>query len=321
MNDFNGVAEIHVYDKFLATSTLGNDNNTPIAYGDYSNLMFSGRATVKNGAFKTDFIVPHDIRYNTDFGKIFLYAYSTENDKRQAAGSKTDILIGEFNKNAVADNKGPEISLYLNHENFKSGETTGSTPLLFAKIKDDSGINVGCGIGHDILLTIDGNPDNVIVLNNYFSGDLDNFKSGIVIYQLPELEAGKHEITLKAWDNHNNSSIAKINFTVGKTNELKIMNFVLHPVPVSRFGTLNFSFETDEPNSALNITVEGINYSGAITGKQKIDIVSYGSLAEETQVSLPSIGIKNPGVYFIRLTITTNKGKKGQFAQKIIVNP
>jgi hypothetical protein len=322
MDDFTGIAEINIYDKLLKTSTLGNGSNERLPYEQYSNYIFSGRASVNSGVFSFEFIVPHDIRHNYDKGKINLLAYSTDkNDRRQAAGATTDIIIGGFDENAGEDEEGPEITLYLNHESFKDGEKTGSSPLLFAKIEDESGLNVGNGIGHDIILIIDGDIDNTVVLNSYFTGDLDNFKSGMVIYQLPELSAGKHELTFKTWDAYNNSSIAKLSFVVGKDNELKIMNFALYPVPVQRFGTINYSFEIDEPNSSLNVSVDGINSAGQITGNKAIDIVSYRSYVEETQLPLSSIGINNPGLYFIRFVITTNTGKKGQMVKKIIVKP
>jgi len=322
MDDFNGIAEVVVYDKPLLTSTLGNDDNKKLEYSQYANIIFTGRSSVKNGEFSFEFITPKDIRFNEDYGKISVYAYSTtEGDRRQAAGARTDILMGGFEENNYPDNQGPQITLYLNNESFKDGGKTGSTPLLFAKIEDESGINVGNGIGHDIILTIDGDNDKSIVLNKYFHGEIDNFKAGMVIYQLPKLEAGKHELTLKAWDTYNNSSIAKLNFVVGTDNELKIMNFVLHPVPIQTFGTLNFSFETDEPNSTLSVAIDGINMSGGITGKTNKEMVSYGSFIEETQLPLTSLGIRNPGLYLIRFVITTKSGKKGQIVQKIMVSP
>ena len=320
MNNFNGIADITVYDKQMDKSTLGNGKNDVLDYKDYSNIVFNGRASVTNGIFISEFIVPRDIRYNYDAGKISLYAYSTDDDdKRQAAGAYKEFIIGGFDNNATPDTEGPKITMYLNHDSFKSGDVTGSTPLLFARIEDVSGINVGNGIGHDLLLTIDGNVDNAIVLNNYYQSEIDNFRAGTVIYQLPALDAGKHELTLKAWDTHNNSTIAKINFVVGKTNELEIKNFILYPVPITVSELLNFSFETDEPNSTFSISIEGINSAGSITGKSQKEVISYGISMDKSEISLPSLGIRNPGIYFIRFIITSDSGKKGQIAQKIIV--
>ena len=322
MNDFNGIAEIVVYDKKMQTSTLGNDNNQSLPYEEFSSIIFKGRSTVKNGKFTSEFIVPQDIRYNFDKGKISLYAYSTDkDDRRQAAGVYQDVIIGGFDDDAKIDNEGPIITMYLNHESFKSGDETGSSPILFATIEDESGINIGNGIGHDLLLTIDGDPNKTIVLNSYFQGHIDNFRVGTVIFQLPTLEPGKHEITLKAWDSHNNSSIARLNFVVGTSKKLKISDFILHPVPVQAFGTVYFSFIIDEPNSAISIMADGINSAGAITGNQRIDTVSFGSVVEENSLSLAAIGIRNPGLYFIRFVVTTDTGKKGQIIQKIMVKP
>ena len=322
MNDFNGITEIILYDKPLSKQTLGNDDNAKMDYQEFSNIIFTGRAHVENGVFSSEFIVPHDIRYNYDNGKISLYAYSTDvGDRRQAGGANKDIVIGGFDDEAEIDNEGPQITLYLNHQSFKPGDKTGSSPLLFARIEDESGLNIGNGIGHDLILTINGNSNQTFVLNNYFQGDIGNFRAGTVIFQLPALEAGEHEIALKAWDTHNNSSIAKLKFVVGKDKELKINNFILYPIPVQVGGSVYFSFETDEPNSALSLTIEGINLQGAITGIHKKSMVSFRSFVEETQLPLSSIGIRNSGYYFIRFVITTDSGKKGQIVQKIFVRP
>ena len=333
IKNFNGIVEITVYDKELTLNTLCNDcdtydvdtilkGNKFLFYDQYSNIIYRGRATITNGIFQSEFIVPHDIRYNYDKGKISLYAYSTdEGDSRQAGGANKDFIVGGFDDNADLDIEGPQITLYLNHKSFKSGDTTGSSPLLFAFIKDESGLNIGNGIGHDLLLTIDGDKENVIILNNYFQGDVDNFRAGTVIFQLPDLESGKHEISLKAWDTHNNSSIATLNFIVEKGKELKISNFILHPVPVKTFNPIYFSFETDEPNSAITVSIDGINSAGGITGLSQREMISYGSSVEESQLDLTSIGIRTPGIYFIRFIITTDTGKKGQIVQKIIVRP
>ncbi|MCL2073224.1 MAG: type IX secretion system sortase PorU [Marinilabiliaceae bacterium] len=324
MDDFNGIAEITVFDKQVNKSTLGNGDNNVEHYTEYSNILFNGRASVTNGSFSSEFIVPHDIRYNFDNGKISMYAYSTDNnDKRQAAGADKSFVIGGFDDNAPSDNKGPIISMYLNYETFKSGDVTGRSPLLFARIEDESGINVGNGIGHDLLLTIDGDVENAIVLNNYYQGEIDNFRAGTLIFQLPEMNVGNHELALKAWDTHNNSTIGTINFAVGKSNELEIKNFRLGPVPVPLHLSeiVHFSFDTDEPNSKFTLSIDGINWDGSITGKINKEVISDGMSVEKTELSLYSLGIRNRGNYFIRFVVTSDTGKKGQIAQKIIVIP
>ena len=71
--------------------------------------------------------------------------------------------------NALPDENGPELDLFLNDENFVSGGISNSTPLLIVSVFDENGINtVGNGIGHDIELVIDNDLSNSVILNNYY---------------------------------------------------------------------------------------------------------------------------------------------------------
>ena len=61
-NDFNGVAQIKVYDKLKNLQTLGSVGGK-FAYQQYQNLLFEGQVKVQNGSFNGTFVVPKDINY------------------------------------------------------------------------------------------------------------------------------------------------------------------------------------------------------------------------------------------------------------------
>lgn len=320
LNTFNGTAEITVYDKPMNVKTLGNDGATPFEFSQYSNILFKGKATVTNGRFTSEFIVPYDIRYNFASGRISLYAYSS--DLGEAFGANNKIIVGGFDLTAADDNEGPAVELYLNHTSFKPGDKTGSSPLLYARISDISGINTsGNGIGHDITLIIDGNKEQPIILNSYFQAKTDTYQEGLIIFQLPNLSKGRHEISLKVWDTYNNSTVASTHFVVGDQKELKIRNFISYPNPAFLGGNLWYSFEMDEPNSTLAITVEAINSAGSLTGKSEIQIVASGNYIDPIPLSLPAVGVKSPEIYFLRFIVKTNTGKESHIVQKILVRP
>ena len=70
-----------------------------------------------------------------------------------------------------------------------------------AYLSDENGINTaGTGIGHDITAVLDDDYSNVLVLNNYYQADINNYKSGVVKFPFKNLTPGKHRLTLKAWD-------------------------------------------------------------------------------------------------------------------------
>lgn len=320
LSSFNGTAEITVYDKPMNVKTLGNDGATPFEFSQYANVLFKGKATVTNGTFTSEFIVPYDIRYNFAKGRISFYAFSAESG--EAIGASNEIVVGGFDLSAPDDFDGPEVELYLNHTSFKAGDKTGAAPMLYAKIRDNSGINTsGTGIGHDIILVIDDKKNQPIILNNYFQATSDSYQEGMVIYQLPTLSIGKHEISLKVWDTYNNSTTAETFFVVGDNNELDVRNFILHPNPVATGGTLRFSMEVDEPNASFTITAESLTTTGAAIASPKVQIVASGNFIEPIPLSLSALGIKTPGIYFIRFIISSSTGKKGQVVQKIMVRP
>jgi hypothetical protein len=66
-------------------------------------------------------MIPKDINYQYGNGKISYYAHNGIID---ASGYKNDIVIGGSEENVPEDNKGPEIKLYLNNENFVRGGVT-----------------------------------------------------------------------------------------------------------------------------------------------------------------------------------------------------
>jgi hypothetical protein len=320
LNDFNGTAFVTVFDKAVDTQTLGNGGNEPFEYQEFSNILFKGRATVTNGQFSVDFVVPQDIRYNYDKGRISYYALS--DDGRDAAGAYSNIVIGGISNNPLSDNEGPEIDLYLNYPGFRNGQSTGPRPMLYANIFDESGINTsGIGIGHNITLIIDENTNNPLVLNDSFIANTDDYQTGQVIYHLPSLEEGTHTLSLKVWDNYNNSSTATLTFKVVNGHGINIRNFTAYPNPVSPGEDVYFTMQTDVPNSLLKATIQFANASGAVTGTVEDELVSTGNLIGPYRLPLEQSGWNRSGVCFVRLILETQNGNESSATLKLVPVP
>ena len=75
----------------------------------------SCRRTLLKGEFSFNFIVPKDISYNYDFGKLSFYATDNLED---ASGSSEQVIIGGSADSIADDTQGPEIKIYMNDENF-----------------------------------------------------------------------------------------------------------------------------------------------------------------------------------------------------------
>jgi hypothetical protein len=256
INNFSGEMSVTVYDKQTVASTLGNNGETPFQFKVQENIIYKGKATVNNGNFSFSFVVPKDISYSIGQGKIMYYAQNNEVD---AHGAFTDFKIGGLSDQGFSDNNGPEIELFIDSDDFISGGKTSKNPTLKANLSDENGINTaGTGIGHDITAVLNGDYSNVLVLNNYFQADLNDYKSGVVNYQFNNLPVGKHTLTLKAWDVANNSSESEIEFEV--TGDFYISQVINTPNPASDYTF--FTFEHNQSDATLNVMIEIFDQMG-----------------------------------------------------------
>jgi Peptidase family C25 len=315
--NFNGVVSPIVFDKASSIKTLANDGGPAMTFKLRNNILFSGKTMAKNGRFRFTFIVPKDINYSFGEGKISYYA----NDKKSdMTGSFSNIIIGGFSKTLITDNKGPEIKLYMNDTLFRNGGMTDSNPTLLAILEDQGGINTtGSGIGHDLTGFLDNESNNSFVLNNYFEDDFDNYKKGSIRYSLSGLTEGTHSVTLKAWDNYNNSSEKTISFMVITGGKFILKNLFNYPNPF--LGETYIRLEHNRPDSDLDITINIFNIDGRI-----IKIIK--SRLNSTGYSIPPViwdgnddgGRKvGRGMYPYSVTVITGNGERAEASGRMII--
>ncbi|MCK8479679.1 type IX secretion system sortase PorU [Psychroserpens algicola] len=267
LSNYNGILTATVFDKEIDRQTLGNDGTTGsngLIILDFKTLgetMFKGQATVTNGKFDFEFVVPRDIGIPVGPGKVSFYA-KQDNILDDKSGFNFDIQVGGINENAEEDNVGPVISLFMNDENFVSGGITNEQPTLLAKLQDENGINTASGIGHDIVAILDGDETNPFVLNDYYEANVDDYQSGKLSYLFRDLETGLHTLTLKAWDVYNNSSTAEIEFLVrDKDEELVIDNVLNYPNPFIDYTEFWFNHNSSD---VLDVSVQIFTVSGKL---------------------------------------------------------
>ena len=261
ITDFNGVAYVDVYDKKVSITTQNNNNEGAMTYTDRPNVLFSGKVTVTNGDISFKFMLPKDIKYNFGTGRINYYAVS-DNDYYEAQGNYENFIVGGTNPSVEYETDGPEINLYLNSLQFNDGDKVNETPQLIAYINDKNGINkVGSGIGHDILLTLNNDPSQSKVLNDYFESNANSYTDGVLKYKLSSLSDGEYTLTLKAWDLLNNSSEKTIRFKVVNGLTPSIFTVSNYPNPAKDGTTILVSH--DRPETVLKTKVEIFNLAGA----------------------------------------------------------
>ncbi|TXT33884.1 MAG: hypothetical protein FD136_620, partial [Chitinophagaceae bacterium] len=299
---FNGIANITIYDKAQPINTLGNTAASPVTNFTVQNsILFSGKASVKNGLFSVALVLPKDINFKLGAGKIAMYA---SNGITDAAGTNS-IRISGSNTLIDPDKTGPEIALFLNDTLFKNGGISAENPILIAQLFDSSGINAtGNSIGHDITAVIDGDERNKIVLNPYFSNNTDSYQRGQLRFQLPQLSAGNHQLKLKAWDVLNNSNEASIQFSVAKQEKLVIGAVQNFPNPFS--GTTYFGFEHNQSNTNLLVQISIQNGNGQLvkTIQQRVNTAGSRNV-QITWQGDSNFGRKLArGTYFYRIIVS-----------------
>ena len=231
--DFNGQVFPTIYDKERTVTTLQQDQPTvsPLEVSVQRNIVFRGRATVTNGKFDFEFVVPRDIDYSFGAGKISYYA-SDLTQFTDASGFYDKLIIGGTSTEVLTDDEGPTVEVFMDDENFISGGETSSDPILLVNLADDLGINVtGNSIGHDLEAVLDEDTRNSIVLNDFYEAEADDFRKGRVRYPLFDLEPGLHTVTVRAWDVANNSAQGKTEFIVAADGADAISRVLNYPNP------------------------------------------------------------------------------------------
>ena len=262
-SNFNGVIYPVVYDKEIIRTTLGQESCTPMPYRDQSNIIYKGAASVVDGIFSFNFIVPKDIAYNYANGKISYYAIDNQQNVIDANGSSNDFVIGGTADNISYDYQPADLSLFINDTLFINGGLTNQNPVLLAYINDESGINtVGNGIGHDITAILDGTSSNPYILNDYYQSAQDDFTKGKITFPMFNLTPGEHSLTLKVWDVFNNSSEETITFVVVENDLMQVDNFISYPNPF--MYSTDFYFEHNKSNQMIDYELNIYSVTGSL---------------------------------------------------------
>ncbi len=277
--EFNGIVYPTLFDKAQTVSTLGQGENNVFNYRIQNNVIFRGRASVSDGRFEFTFVVPKDINYELGSGKISYYA-ADEGRMIDAAGAYEDILIGGTDPNAVADNEGPQVEVYMNTEDFVFGSTVDPNPTLLVKLQDNNGINVvGNSIGHDLEGVLNEDTQNALLLNDFYESELDDYTRGTVRYPMNELPEGRHQIEVKAWDVANNSATGYTEFVVAGSGEVALQHVLNYPNPFT--DRTCFQFDHNLANQEVDILIQIYTVSGRLVKTLQQTMVTDGALRQD----------------------------------------
>ena len=264
--DFNGNIWVTVKDgSVIRTVILRDFNNNPVRQSPFSvNVLtpganiFVGPAEILNGHFTSRFFIPKDISYGSRAAKILAYG---ENGEIDAIGAKDSILISGSLPN-IQDTTGPTISLTADTRPFSLGTTLVPTSFtLGAEIQDEHGVNITGQLGHGIVLSIDGGDSYEGDLTGNFVYDMGNYQRGRLDFKMPELATGEHELSLKAWDNFNNSTITTRRIEVVANQKLAMTEVMNYPNPI-RKGDINTTFQYRLNDSVSKVSIKIFTEAG-----------------------------------------------------------
>lgn len=319
LTSYNGLSKITIYDKPATLTTYGTGGSPVTTFKLQSNIIFDGLATVTNGTFKVSFIVPKDISYQYNYGKISLYSELTSGTT-DAGGNLSNIVVGGSNPNAPDDKIPPTVKLYLNDASFVSGGTTRENPVFYAEVADENGINVSAaGIGHEITLVLNTSTD-VIILNKYYTAAQDDYSKGKVQFPLKDLPPGSYSLKFKVWDTYNNSTEQTLEFTIQSTSKLQLSHVLNYPNPFSTNTT--FHFDHNRVGDNLMVQVQIYTVSGKLV--KTLDETIYNSPSHVASLSwdgLDDYGDKiGRGVYVYKVKIRSQQdGSTAHVFEKLVI--
>lgn len=327
-SDFNGMLESLMFDNEQGLKTRGyvNYNQRPpypsseeiaLKYKDYTNTIFSGKSSIVNGEFEIAFVTPMDILYTEGMGRMNFYAYDTDGIKN-AQGVFNNYTVGGTSNSAIQEFNSPIIEkIYLDNEQFKSGDKVSPSPLFYAQLSDDTGINLANGIGHNISIMIDGKTPYDLTPTFVNSGT--SSKKGTVKYKIPTLEVGKHTLQFKAWDVWNNSTTKHLEFKISDDDSPTPYNFSIENNTVK--DNAKFVFTCDGPvSTAINIKYEVYSENGSLkwSHETKGSPELLSNYIYEWNLRGVSGKRLTAGVYTCRILITIN-GEESSETHKMVI--
>lgn len=259
--NFDGTVEVAVFDAKRRVAIPEVDVMPVPYYTVREDLIWRGDVKATNGRFAATFVVPKDISYSNEAGRISLYAQSAQ---AHALGFTENVIVGGTSDSPPDDSNGPEITLFMNDTTFVSGGLTNASPELIVRLYDESGINtVGAGVGHEMLLVINGDEQSAMDISSQFRSEENSFQRGIVRWNLTGLEPGEHFLSVRAWDVLNNSGAARLDFVVTESTDLRVANVFNYPNPTS--GITRFVFEHNQPlGTAADVEIRIYTLAGRL---------------------------------------------------------
>ena len=314
---YKGTVSTTLYDKLTSVTTRG-DENAPFNFTTRDNALFRGQASIRDGEFEIQFVIPKSIDLTVGPGKMSLYGFSNVSNS-DAMGVNNSVKIGAIEKSPGFDSSGPLVDLFMGDTTFISGGLAGTNSRIVAILSDENGIDISnFNSQNDITATMD---DSVSFnLNKYYQADVGSYTRGKVNYPIDGLKPGKHMLTLRATDTFGNTSSGFITFFVSDQNGIQIEQWLNYPNPFS--GSTTFHFKHNRSGEDLEAVVTVFDRMGKVVLFNTYQI--YGS-SYKVDLSLwdgasPDGTKLGEGLYLMKLSLRSLlDGTKNEKIAKVII--
>lgn len=236
---FNGTLIVNVRD-VPRQRAYPIDATLSIEYELAGGTLYRGQVDVQNGQFAFGFIVPKDIAYGQTGARIMGHAFSAT----QMAAGAADSLRLAGSPGLISDTSGPTIRLQTERgELIADGAHLAQNSTVRVLIEDPSGINLTGSSGHRLEVFSNSSDSPLADLTDVFVYDPGAVDRGQAVFSLSSLPAGSYRLTVKAWDNANNSTVVvyDVELVEGDSDtRFALTEFLNHPNPFAEATTFYF---------------------------------------------------------------------------------
>ena len=224
------VSRVHAYD---AIDGQAEYHGVSLEYEKAGPRMYRGSLPVEDASINARFVVPVDYSGIEGNGRIHMYYSGVDAMGDHGEGViYYDDFAFDYNPDPQEDTTSPAVELWFNSVQWRPEDWIAANSTLVVQISDSSGVNITGEVGHRIELVLDGGQP--IDLTDAFEYDTESWTSGQATTQLPQLEAGRHELRVRAFDSFNNPGYAESEFYVASEGAITLGSVVNFPIPLKR---------------------------------------------------------------------------------------
>ncbi|HEY5499620.1 MAG TPA: hypothetical protein VIK20_04470, partial [Bacteroidales bacterium] len=150
------------------------------------------------------------------------------------------------------------------------------------------------------------------------TSNIGRYTSGVVQYVLPDLSAGKHHLSFKAWDVQNNSSVDTLWFEVKPGLTPSVSNLKYTQQGENSF----FLFTHDRPDVYVSVNLYIYDLLGRVIWSTNWDMQTSENISDKIEWNLTDTNGRRVtnGIYICKVLLTDSSGAQTTESKKIQIS-